>query len=205
MVLRYLDSNDEGSALIRIPTGTGKTAVIAMLACCLSKYQNVLILTSLEVLRDQMCDHLREKPWSPLKVAPDLWTKNVVTWVPSSLERVLEESKDVGTVYVSTISALEMAQSSWKQSYDKLQARITLVIVDEGHREPAPKWAEAVRNLKRPTVLLTATPYHNDYLRFFNVNHDHIYAYSHDNALSSITFAKFNFMSFRISLRPMTL
>ena len=58
-----------------------------------------------------------------------------------------------------------------------------MIIVDEGHREPAPKWAESVRELKKPTVLFTATPCRNDH-KMFNVDPDYVYTYSHHKAVN---------------------
>jgi hypothetical protein len=37
------------------------------------------------------------------------------------------------------------------------------VVVDEGRYEPAPSWSRSVRELKRATILLSATPFRNDY------------------------------------------
>ena len=41
-----------------------------------------------------------------------------------------------------------------------------LIIVDEGHYEPAVSWSRGVREFNLPTVLLSATPYRNDYKSF---------------------------------------
>ena len=45
-------------------------------------------------------------------------------------------------------------------------ARFDLVVVDEGHYEPAPSWSRSVRALGCPTLLLSATPFRNDYKLF---------------------------------------
>ena len=43
-----------------------------------------------------------------------------------------------------------------------------VVLVDEGHREPAKDWARSIRYLFKPVILFSATPYRND-LRMFRV------------------------------------
>ena len=48
---------------------------------------------------------------------------------------------------------------SWLKEFD-------LVVVDEGHTSPPPLGVRSVRELKRPTVLLSATPFRNDYKLF---------------------------------------
>jgi superfamily II DNA or RNA helicase len=47
-----------------------------------------------------------------------------------------------------------------------LLASFDLVLVDEGHYEPAISWSKGVRELNRPTILLSATPYRNDFKSF---------------------------------------
>jgi superfamily II DNA or RNA helicase len=49
------------------------------------------------------------------------------------------------------------------EAFQDLIRSVDLVIVDEGHHEPAFSWAQAVRTLKKPTVVFSATPYRNDY------------------------------------------
>src|SRR3546814_14125165 len=44
---------------------------------------------------------------------------------------------------------------SWLQGFD-------LVVVDEGHYEPAPAWSRSVRELKRTTIWLRASRLPND-------------------------------------------
>lgn len=97
------------------------------------------------------------------------------------------------TIFISTIAALQATLAGWENDYHALRKKIDLVIVDEGHREPAPKWAQAVRGLGRPTVLLTATPYRNDH-KIFSVDPAHIYSYSHHKAVEErfIREVKFN-------------
>ncbi|MDI1223860.1 MULTISPECIES: DEAD/DEAH box helicase [Acinetobacter] len=53
-----------------------------------------------------------------------------------------------------------------------------LILVDEGHAEPAPKWGNALRALKAKKIIITATPYRNDLFSFdIDVNYSFIYSY----------------------------
>ena len=45
-VAHYIETDSDGSALIRMPTGTGKTGVIATVARTLPNVQNALIQSS---------------------------------------------------------------------------------------------------------------------------------------------------------------
>jgi hypothetical protein len=86
------------------------------------------------------------------------------------------------TVLVCTVPALQRIHIADASAYSRLAERVSLVLVDEGHREPAPDWARAVRGLRKPTALLTATPYRNDH-KVFNVDPGHVSAFGHDEAV----------------------
>jgi superfamily II DNA or RNA helicase len=66
MCMRYIDESDPkaqgGVALVCMPTGTGKTAVIAILSHCLPNCRDVLVLTPWLALRDQLEAILRTRP-----------------------------------------------------------------------------------------------------------------------------------------------
>jgi hypothetical protein len=47
-VEKYMQAESDGSPLIRMPTGTGKSGVIATVAPCLRNIENVLVLTPLD-------------------------------------------------------------------------------------------------------------------------------------------------------------
>jgi len=179
---RYLARASSEAALIRMPTGTGKTGVIAVLARCLPDIRNVLILTPWSALRDQMHKDLAARFWERIGVDPAPWPSDFTLVLPSTLGTGV---RDAGrkTVFIGTIAALQAAHADWRADFDELRRRVDLVIVDEGHREPAPKWAQAVRDLGKPTVLLTATPYRNDH-KLFHVDPAFVYAYPHHQAVS---------------------
>jgi hypothetical protein len=61
----------------------------------------------------------------------------------------------------------------------KLCKRCDVVIVDEGHYEPAAAWSLSIRGLGLPTILVTATPYRNDPKPFeFDETYVHVSRYS---------------------------
>jgi superfamily II DNA or RNA helicase len=180
-VEHYMEAESDGSALIRMPTGTGKTGVIATVARCLQNIDNVLVLTPWAALRTQLQKDLSERFWSRIGVDPQPWPISVELMFPSTVRKAAAGVKSK-TIFIGTIAALQATLAGWEDDYHALRRKIDLVIVDEGHREPAPKWAHAVRGLGKPTVLLTATPYRNDH-KIFNVDPAHIYPYSHRKAV----------------------
>jgi superfamily II DNA or RNA helicase len=154
----------ESPFLIRMPTGTGKTGVIA----CLTRLSNSgssLVLTPWAHLRDQMIDDVQGDFWKKVDLAPE--TAKVVPMLPSSAEEVLEASGR--RVIVATFATLNQLRLNREDLYKSLAKTIDLVIVDEGHYEPAVQWSKSVKGLNRRTVLLTATPYRND-LKLFRIH-----------------------------------
>ncbi|WP_040915973.1 DEAD/DEAH box helicase family protein, partial [Legionella tunisiensis] len=75
-------------------------------------------------------------------------------------------------------------QNDGNKIFQTLIDNIGLIIIDEGHYEPAHKWASCIRKFKQSSKLIfTATPYRNDF-REFDISKNHIYFCSYKTALS---------------------
>jgi superfamily II DNA or RNA helicase len=179
----YLQAGgDEGrSALITMPTGTGKTGVIA----CAVTFPPVLkghrlILTPWDALVRQLIADVEHRFWSQLAIPPPK-TLAVVKRLPPSgrIEQLAHASEP--TVYVATIAAIQVLAER-RQDLPALFTDFDLVLVDEGHYEPAHQWSQAIRRLARPTVLLSATPYRNDE-KFFRVGQSR-FRFAHHRAVA---------------------
>lgn len=179
MIEAYLASGKSGSALVRMPTGSGKSGIITILTRCLGGIGDALVLCPHEMLRDQLIDDIKQRFFANIAADNSRWPKAVKLLLPSGATTALKTAGT--TVYVGTIQTLQTIYRDQPREYKDLSQRIGLVVFDEGHREPAPEWAEAVRNLKRPTVLCTATPYRND-LKLFNVEPQFIATLPHHEA-----------------------
>ncbi|MGG4580772.1 DEAD/DEAH box helicase [Alcaligenes sp. Me129] len=154
----------QGPCVVRMPTGTGKTGVIAWLSMK-SASGVTLVLAPWTNLREQMVESLREGFWKQAGIdAPGL---SVQTLLPRNAKKMLAE-KDV-KVIVSSLAALTDLRRDDPPRYQALRQKIDLVIVDEGHYEPAVEWGKSVKELKKLTVLMTATPYRND-LKLFQIS-----------------------------------
>jgi superfamily II DNA or RNA helicase len=166
------------SGLIRMPTGTGKSGVIAVAAHHLVERGDVLVLAPWDALVEQLTRDIRERFWRRVGSEPP--RAAVQRIYPSTATRVFAE-QDGAAIYTATIATLQQMHAEGAAPYAELARRISLVVVDEGHYEPALSWAKAVRGLARPTLLLTATPYRNDF-KFFDVDEAHCFFYSHEQA-----------------------
>lgn len=183
-VRAYLSSDSDGAALVRMPTGTGKTAVMAVLAQCFPDTSSVLIVAPWAQLTRQIAAEIGTAFWEKIGQQPTEVLKPAHVIRPSTAEKVLQSTKASGAVYVCTFQTLQRMASKDRTLFNALAKRVALVMVDEGHREPARTWADAVRGLGKPTALFTATPYRND-LRFFDVDRTYIFRLSHQEAVES--------------------
>jgi len=163
----YLAANSDRQAMVRMPTGTGKTAVIATLAQLLADRPRCLLVAPWEYLVKQLRRELFERFWKKVGEDSSFTPKACEIFTPSTFAGA-RKAVASGGVLLCTNQTLQVLRKD-DATFRKLRTWCTLTLVDEGHREPAPRWAEAVRDTDSPTVLFTATPYRND-LQLFDVD-----------------------------------
>ena len=193
MIRRFLDAQrgrKGPSALVRMPTGTGKSGVIAVAAQHLVTTGDVLLLTPWDALVRQLQADVASRFWERLGV-PIPSVKKLVRIYPSTAR---EELANHGrhTIWLATIATIQSIQRTKEEEYAELRKRLRLVVVDEGHYEPARSWADAVRGLERPTVLFSATPYRND-VKYFHLSEEYQSHFSHGDAESTRILRKVQF------------
>jgi superfamily II DNA or RNA helicase len=186
----------DSPCLIRMPTGTGKTGVIA----CLTRFSNQgssLVLTPWAHLRNQMVADLERNFWKKIDLIPK--KLRVVSMFPSTAKEILEFKEP--QVIIATFATLNDLRNNQIDLYSTLAETISLVIVDEGHYEPAVEWGKSVKNLNTKTLLLTATPYRND-IKLFRItdperstNH-----FTHKEAVEKGIIRKLKFMELESSI-----
>jgi superfamily II DNA or RNA helicase len=199
------------AALLKLPTGTGKSGIVAVLARCLPEVKRTLVLTPRKSLVAQMKDDVRFRFWKHLQYpAKDdeifvadakifgnaMDTGYVETLLPSKLSQILHHvPASERTVLIGTYQALDAIRRRSKDSRPNRAAarkdaeelldllrQFDLVLVDEGHYEPAISWSKGTRELNRPTALLSATPYRNDF-KSFRVSGRFVFNYPHHDAV----------------------
>lgn len=82
-------------------------------------------------------------------------------------------------IYCDTFQKLQRLN---EKELNQLQDSIDLIIIDEGHSEPSPKWSERVRSIPCHKIIVTATPYRNDLFQF-DVSSELAYIYTFSEAL----------------------
>lgn len=185
-------SHDGRSALVTMPTGTGKSAVIARAIEQVSSREgqrsqrdHILVVTPWSGLVAQLSRDLRSRVWERLGASrPDEFPQVRALPPTDNIEKLKGAPRPC--VFVATTAKVLKIFDSTGDSVEAMQnlfRDFAAVFVDECHYEPAPQWSQAIRAIGRPTILLTATPYRNDH-KFFLVDNAQQYRYLHSQAVS---------------------
>lgn len=184
LIARYLSEaspDERTAALVNIPTGGGKSAVVSVAVHRRGAPRRVLVLTPRTSLRRQLAADLLGRRGLLHARLGSQGKLRTVREAASALQ--LRDWHDKADVTVATIQLLTKVFANDQDLFRSLQQQFAAVFVDEGHYEPAAGWSEAIRNLRRPTVLLTATPYRNDF-RDFEINSDAIHVTTHQDLVA---------------------
>jgi superfamily II DNA or RNA helicase len=188
---RLRTSGTPQTALLRMPTATGKTGVIAALSIAIPPTQWSLVLTPWANLCDQMIEDLSKRFWTSRGWLPPT-IPTVERLYPSTLDDILQK-QDAQLIVVATFATLVNIYKGRRSQYMELSKHLSQVFVDEGHYEPAVEWGQAIKQLSKPTLLLTATPYRND-LKLFRVNKVDVQHYTHKEAEEAKVVRKVEFL-----------
>jgi superfamily II DNA or RNA helicase len=160
-ILDYDNSKTILSGLVALPTGSGKTIIIASLACCLPRKGCVLVLSP----RRPVVDQLHKELSGNLFLNKFIGLKKIPT-KPVFDDTAEENDIKKDSVICWTIQKLHMVRDTNPELYKILIQNVKLILFDEGHYEPAPKWSETIRAFKAPKIIFTATPFRNDFKKF---------------------------------------
>lgn len=157
----FITNTPEVAALISMPTGSGKTAIM-MAACFELNLSKVLIIEPSKVLRNQICEQFRS-----------LEILKSIGCLPSDFPEINVyeikhiQSTDVWMDIVQKNDVIVAHPNSISPYYKKVSPLpadlIDAIFMDEAHHEPAPTWKALnsyYRNVKR--IFLTATPFRRD-------------------------------------------
>lgn len=172
--LRYIKSSSVKQALIKMPTGTGKTFVIGVLALFIKGCNNVLIVSPSSAIREQLYKEIKKNLWEKLNIDLEI-KKSIERLFPKNASDLVD--KEDNKVFITTIQALTQVKNENEELFNTLKDNVDLILFDEGHKEPANTWSETIRSLGKKTILFTATPIRNDH-HIFNIDEEYFYNYS---------------------------
>jgi superfamily II DNA or RNA helicase len=197
------------AALLKLPAGTGKSGIVAVLTRSLPKVRRVLVLTPRTALVEQLIADIRHRFWKHMGYEVDeaeLFIGNtrmlgraldeafVERFLPSTVHQIVAHLRTLDrTILVGTHQALDAVRKAASKADEANSAscqalladirdRFDLLVVDEGHYEPAIAWSRGVRELNLPTLLLSATPYRNDY-KSFRVRGRYLFSFPYAQAV----------------------
>lgn len=171
----YFASASTRACLVNMPTGTGKTGVMATIVSQRAQEQPVLVVCPSAALVEQLTAQFEDRFWEKIGADPAWKPDKVWDVLPSNIESLaqrLDDNEGKRIVVVGTVQAIQQIDAAGK--IDQLHGRIGTILFDEGHREPAPSWARVIRGFAVPTVLFSATPFRGD-LKIFDVDERHIH------------------------------
>lgn len=165
-VKSHFTAYEDEPALVSMPTGSGKTALMMLLAFGLSEKQ-VLVVTASDVLRTQTA--AKFKQLDGLRQAGVVDDKLETPSVATVTSRVTDEEtwdeldEDVVVTLPHNISKVYDSDQYSDSIVSPPEEKFDLVFFDEAHHIRAPSWMELLETVdSAKRVLLTATPFRRD-------------------------------------------
>lgn len=176
----YKAGKTHKAALVQMPTGSGKTGVIACLAHYNPYVNNVLIISPRIALRNQL---MREVGGVFFK---GRGFKNRLTKViyTADADKDFPVISGSDNIVISTIQKLHNLAVKENENFLDLIDKIDLILFDEGHYEPSALWSSTIRSFNCPRIIFTATPFRNDF-KSFDIDSNYTYSYSLNESIAT--------------------
>ena len=197
----YTTTDNKVAALISMPTGAGKTAIM-MATCFELNIRKALIVVPSQLLRRQLCEK-----FSNLQILKDVGcfdkdTPKVKVYevIHRKKEREeWEEWEDILSEHDIIIAHPNGISPYYKNLEPIPKDLIDIVFIDEAHHEPAPTW-KSINNYYdlNKRVFLTATPFRRDRKR---MQAKLVYHYPLEIALRENIIKKINYIGEHMGVR----
>jgi len=148
-IANYLADDTKRSCLISLPTGAGKSGVICTIGH-FSSFEKILVVTHRRAVCNQLYKQLKGKFFEKI-LSSEIDYKQFLTKRIFNQINHTEENGIYCTTFQKIITLSEDELLALKTTFN-------LILIDEGHAEPSPKWGTAIRELKAKKVIITATP-----------------------------------------------
>ena len=154
----FFTLNKTKAAVIVMPTGSGKTAVLMMTPYALEA-NKVLVITSSKLVRSQVSGE-----YSTLKTLTKINVLNKNIKKPKVFEmKSLYKENHYNKIENSDVIVATPQVGLSLSRVENIRKKFDLVLIDEAHHVPAKTWTEILENInKAKHVLFTATPFRMD-------------------------------------------
>ena len=157
-IASFFTKNSNENAIVVMPTGTGKTAVLMMSPYILRK-RRVLIVTPSKMVRGQIAEdfQLLDTLCKINVLASSVKKPNVFEMEHQYSEDDTKRLQEADVIVATANCALTLSMSEWAKE------NIDIVLVDEAHHTPAATWKQILNNISSAAhILFTATPFRLD-------------------------------------------
>lgn len=186
-----IDKDAIEPVIINMPTGTGKTGVIASLIFK-SIFKKTLIIVPSDALRTQLSNDLVDmEKYISWQVVPENSKKpKVAKLEPGDLKKIKIEEVDNYFVVIATPQILDSLNTDIQE---KFLNKFDRLVIDEAHHSEAPTWKKlrkVFKESKKKIFQFTATPYRGDGKK---LEGDLIFQYPVSKAFEEKIFEKISF------------
>ncbi len=179
----YHQNPTQMSALVHMPTGSGKSGVIAYLSMFVKEVGLTLILTPRKILREQISEDVKRRFYKRIGFKLERMPKDIVNLSKASNLDISSSDELDNCILVMTFTMLLKIFNKKEDLFKILSKKTSLLLVDEEHYEPADNWSKITREINAPTILFTATPYRNDF-NVFNIDPKNVFTFTFNSAVS---------------------
>lgn len=184
----YFTLHIENAAIIVMPTGSGKTAVLMMTPYLLES-KKVLIVTPSTMVRGQIYeDYSKLKTLKKATVFTEKYkSPNIIELKHNYKNEMFDDIKNADVIIATHLVAASMTE------VDEISSLFDTVLIDEAHHVPAKTWQRILLNLEHSRkVLFTATPFRLDRKI---IKGDIIYSYPLSQAYKDGIFGEIEYLS----------
>jgi superfamily II DNA or RNA helicase len=161
-IKNYFSSTREKYGLVVLPTGSGKSGIIALTPYIL-EVRKVLILTpSIHITRQIYSDMCANKDKTFYERIGIIDSDETIDFCEDGVK--VEKSSQlemIKTKFLVICNAHKFGETSNVNIEDISKDSFDLIIVDEGHHYPAETWKKIVEHFDGQVLFMTATPFNN--------------------------------------------
>lgn len=164
ILTHFSNPNPERNVLIQLPTGTGKTALIAITPFNIVKKRVLVLCPGVKLAKQiesdlDIVNNESQNTYRKLDLLGDETLNNLELYTLRLEDSVSESDIKEHQILVANYHQLQDLEKWFKDKQDE----VDLIIIDEAHHQEANTYKEIIKFFKNAKVIgLTATPFRSD-------------------------------------------